>query len=168
MKIKKFLENGIDDWDDFKYQPVGERYEEEEEDDDSGPIDGRNITEEDMEGKKSEEDNPLDELCYYVRKFFKVNDIDDVIVEHEDADIKVYVFLERRENMYSLLHPFDVVEKIQKDILPQYDVEVELYSNKKGNPILLYSFIWPHLSDEEDVQGVEEDPVFDNDDKIPL
>ena len=43
--------------------------------------------------------------------------------------------------MKNILKAFDVVYKLKKDILPQYDSEMELYESKQGYPILSFQFI---------------------------
>jgi hypothetical protein len=40
-----------------------------------------------------------------------------------------------------------IISKLRKDILPQYETEVELFENKEGDPIMLYTFFFD--KDEE-------------------
>lgn len=91
------------------------------------------------EDDTSKDTSEMDEVCYQIRKLFKIRGVD-VQVNHEEFDIMVYVFLSKREKISSLLKSFDVVKKLQKDIIPDYDCEAELYENKKGFPILAFSF----------------------------
>lgn len=164
MKIKRFLEK--DEFDDYKYTPVGE----EEEDDEDGTIIPKKEKVEDDEFD-SESASAIDTLCYYVRQLFTKSGVD-VTVEHEDGIIMVYVFLEKRENMFALLEPFKVVESLQSDILPQYEAEVELYENKKGNPILAFTFMLSdgEDEDEDDIDDESEDigGDGDSDEKLPF
>ena len=163
MRIKRFLEK--DEFEDYKYTPVGE---EEEDDEDFiippsiNPSDKIKDKEELVEDDEFDSDSAssIDTLCYYVRQLFNKSGLD-VAVDHEDDDIKVYIFLEKRENMFGLIQPFKIVDKIQSDILPEYEAEVELYENKKNNPILAFTFT---LIDESEDDGLE----IDDEEGVPF
>ncbi len=158
MKIKRFLEK--DEFDDYKYKPVGE----EEEDDDIVILPKKKEEDDISEEEFDESASDIDTLCYYVRQLFTKSGVD-VTVDSEEGDIRVYVFLERRENMFALLEPFKIVEKLQNDLLIQYDAEVELYENKKGFPIIAFSFSLSDADSDIDDEDIEEG---DSDEKLPF
>jgi hypothetical protein len=128
---KKYLES-FDDWEEEKYKPL-------------------NIVEEEPES-----DSEIDELGFWVRKMFKNNQID-AKVESEDLNLHTYLFLERKEKISKLLKIFDIVAKVKNDLLTQYDVEVELYENKKGFPILKFDFYWSDEEDDDDEIEMEDE-----------
>lgn len=93
-----------------------------------------------MESQDDEEED--DHLCYLIRTFLNGNGITSS-VERSDLDISVYVFLQRKEKFKNIVKAFDVViNKMKRDILPQYELEVELYESKQGIPILSFSFFY--------------------------
>jgi hypothetical protein len=107
--------------------------------------------EEEEESYFSEEpsdDDEEDHLCYLIRSMFNNSGIN-AQVERDDLDITVYVFLQRKERMKSILKTFDVVHKLKKDILPQYDSEMELYESKQGFPIFKFDFFYGY-GDKDD------------------
>jgi len=100
--------------------------------------------EEEEESYFSEEPTDGDEedhLCYLIRSMFSNYGIN-AQVERDELDITVFVFLEMKERMKNILKTFDVVHKLKKDILPQYDSEMELYESKQGYPIFKFDFFY--------------------------
>jgi hypothetical protein len=97
---------------------------------------------EDDDGEDDAGDSEEDHLCYLIRTFLNGNRITSS-VERSELDISVYVFLQKKEKFKNIVRTFDVViNKMKKDILPQYELEVELYESKDGIPILLFSFFF--------------------------
>jgi hypothetical protein len=93
------------------------------------------------DGEEADEDEE-DHLCYLIRTFLNGNRITSS-VERSELDISVYVFLQKKEKFKNIVRTFDVViNKMKKDILPQYELEVELYESKDGIPILSFSFFF--------------------------
>lgn len=103
----------VDSWEDEKYKPVDDK----------------------------EEDGEMGELAYWIRQMFRANKIDSS-VETEGYDLFAYIFLEKKEKINKLLNILEVVNKTKKDLLIYYDAEVELYENKKGFPIMKFTFNW--------------------------
>jgi len=92
--------------------------------------------------EEEEDEDEEDHLCYLIRTFLNGNGITSS-VERSDLDISVYVFLQRKEKFKNIVKAFDVViNKMKRDILPQYELEVELYESKQGIPILSFSFFY--------------------------
>lgn len=95
-----------------------------------------------------------DHLCYLIRSMFGNYGLS-TTVERNDLDISVYVYLQRKEKMKNVLKAFDVVYKMRRDILPQYQSEFELYESKQGMPILSFDF---YYSDREEDDDVDDEP----------
>ena len=58
--------------------------------------------------------------------------------------------MKKREKIRSIVRAFEVIHKLQKDVLTQYDSEVELYENKEGFPILGFQFYSESIDDKND------------------
>lgn len=112
-------EDFSDEFDDYKYEPL---------DDDDYSED---ISDEDEE----------DHLCYLIRSMFNNYGLN-AQVERNDLDLTINIFLERKERMKNILKVFDVVYKMRKDILPQYDSQMELFETKSGYPVLSFEFYY--------------------------
>lgn len=113
-------------------------------DDDLDGIDNYNPSDRD----KSEDEGEMGELSYWIREMFRSNNLL-AEVESENYDLSVYVFLEKVERMSKILNVFDVVEKINNDLLSYYTAEVELYENREGFPIFKFNFTWNREDEEE-------------------
>jgi len=136
--IKESWSGSDEDWDEEKYKPI-----------------------ESIEGDDSES-GELSELCYWIQRLFSAKNLDSKVESGDGYDMVAYLFLDKKEKISTLLKAFEVATKIKEEI-PQYDVEVELYENKKGLPILKFDLIWNEESDEDEIEMEE-----DNDDKIPF
>jgi hypothetical protein len=147
---KLFLENIREDehsylndklnnrWDDSTYDPSNEeddyyyddvdyyRSEEEEED----------IDVDDME-----------HLLYLLRSMFKNSGID-VRVTNKKMNIFINVILTPRERLRKIISIFEVVNKLKKDILIQYDSEFEMWETKIGMPFFEFSFYYEGDKDD--------------------
>jgi hypothetical protein len=104
--------------------------------------------EEESYSEETSNDDEEDHLCYLIRSMFNNSGIN-AQVERDDLDLTVYVFLQQKERMKSILKTFDVVHKLKKDILPQYDSEMELYESKQGYPIFKFDFFYGY-GDKDD------------------
>ena len=114
----------------------------------------------------------MQNLSYLIRQLFKNTNIE-VDVDYDGLDIKLYIFLNRREKMKNLLKTFDVVFKLKKDILPQYHAEVELYESKAKNPVLCFGFDYVAeggvVKKEESIYGDKDHgKKKDSDDDLPF
>jgi hypothetical protein len=125
IRIEKYVinekideEEFSEDFGDYEYEPL----------DDDPDYD---VTDEDEE----------DHLCYLIRSMFNNYGLN-VQVERNDLDITVNIFLEIKERMKNILKAFDVVYKMRKDILPQYDSQMELFETKSGYPVLSFEFYY--------------------------
>jgi hypothetical protein len=102
-----------------------------------------------------DEDDDVENLNYLLRSMFRNSGIDNVIVETKKMDITVTVTLNRRERLKEVIKVFEVANKLKKDILAQYDSEVEMYDtwdklDKMSKPTIVFSFLYDEgLYDDE-------------------
>ena len=96
------------------------------------PVLSDGYTEEDL-------DADMENLTYLVRQLFKNTEIE-AEIEYDGLDIVMYVYLNRKEKLKSILKIFDLVARLKSDILPQYESAVELYESKERYPILQFQF----------------------------
>ena len=132
-KLDKNKKDDFDDWYDY--------------DDDSTSYDSTSYEDED--------DDDVENLNYLLRSMFRNSGIDNVIVETKKMDITVTVTLNRRERLKEVIKVFEVANKLKKDILAQYDSEVEMYDtwdklDKMSKPTIVFSFLYDEgLYDDE-------------------
>jgi hypothetical protein len=140
MKVNKynnFLKENIredelsylnDRWDDSTYDPY------------SDSQDYYNGDNEDME-----------HLLYLLRKMFHNSGIDNVDITNKKMDLTIYVELRTREKLRDIIKVFEVVNKLKRDILPQYDSEFDMWKTKKGSPLLTFNFYYDEGLDDDNV-----------------
>jgi hypothetical protein len=92
------------------------------------------------------DDDEEDHLCYLIRSMFNNYDLN-AQVERDDLDITINIFLEKKERMKNILKTFDVIHKMKKDILPQYESQMELFETKSGHPVLSFEFYYDSKDD---------------------
>lgn len=141
-------------WDDSTYDPY------EEEDDDSYHNDPgyRKLHDDDDEYKgEFEEDDinqdDMDHLIYLLRTMFRNSGVENVRIDNDKGlDISIYCTLERKERLKDIVKIFEVVNKLKRDILSQYDSEFDTWTNIKGQPMFVFSFEYNEgLGDDSDV-----------------
>ena len=144
LKIEKILIKEETEWDDSR------NYSDDEDFSDWDPSKDDEEEEEGGEVYSNEEENSDEEdhLCYLIRSMFTNYGIT-AQVDRDELDLSVYIFLEKKEKMKNILKAFDVVYKLKKDILPQYDSEMELYESKQGYPIFKFDFFYGY-GDKDD------------------
>jgi hypothetical protein len=122
-------------WDDSSYDPYEDEgfYNDSEDEDD-------NYENEDM-----------DHLLYLLRKMFNNSGIDNVEITNKKMDLTIYVELRSREKLRDIIKVFEVVNKLKKDILPQYDSEFDMWKTKKGSPLLTFNFYYDEGLDDDNV-----------------
>lgn len=120
-------EDFSDEFDDYGYEPLDDEYSED-------------ISDEDEE----------DHLCYLIRSMFNNYGLN-AQVERNDLDLTINIFLEKTERMKKILKIFDVVYKMKKDILPQYDSQMELFETKNGYPILSFEFYYDSVGKDDNL-----------------
>jgi len=80
-------------------------------------------------------------LEYLLREMFRNVGID-VTVTSDNGDIQIVVMLNQKERLRDVISIFSVANKLKKDILAQYDSEFDLWEDKKGQPMLTFSFYY--------------------------
>lgn len=127
MKLKKFNQlferEGFDDIDDI--------YDYEDDDYSVGK---------EYQGEDEEENDDMSHLCYLLRQMFNNSNID-VDVESSGLDIGITAQFNRKEALIDIIKLFEVVKKIKKDILPQYDSSYEIWETKTGYPMITFEFM---------------------------
>lgn len=81
----------------------------------------------------------MDYLCQTIESLFHNSQINCNVINN-DLDLLVYIFPEDKESLRSLTKIFDVANKLKRDILPQYSSEFEVYQQKDGTSVILFTF----------------------------
>lgn len=139
MKLKKFKQlferEGFDDIDNPFYDDF--------DDDDYNSKDEYN-------GEDEDSDDDMDHLCYLLRQMFNNSNFD-INVENSGLDLSMTAQFERKESLKDVIKLFEIVKKIKKDILPQYESSYEMWETKSGRPMITFEFT---LDDDSDGDGV--------------
>ncbi len=97
----------------------------------------------------------MQHLLYLLRSMFRNSGIEDVEVTNHKMDITITCKLRRRERLKDLIKVFEIAKKLKKDILAQYDSEVEMFdqydkSEKISRPHVEFTFLYDEgLYDDE-------------------
>ena len=127
MKYKKYLKyfESYDDFDGYDY---------------TGDEDYTDNTDNSNDGEEVPDDT-VGELCYWLRKMYKSNDLDAIVESDTGMDVTAYVVMKKRLKIMDIVTAFEVTEKIKKDLLTNHVVEVELYEDKSGSSVFQFDFI---------------------------
>jgi len=130
------LNDDLDRWDDSTYDPYSDDgfYNDDSEYDDN-----------------LDQDDDMDHLLYLLRKMFHNSGIDNVEITNKKMDLTIYVELRSRERLKDVIKVFEVVNKLKRDILPQYDSEFDMWKTKKGSPLLTFNFYYDEGLDDDNV-----------------
>ena len=142
-KFNDFIIKEERDWDDeHKY------------DDDDYKNDPPPEMEDEVESEDDEVDfqSEMDYLCQTIESLFHNSQINCNVINN-DLDLLVYIFPEEKESLRSLTKIFDVANKLKRDILPQYSSEFEVYQQKDGTSVILFTFEY----DESEVSKSSDD-----------
>lgn len=133
MKLKKFNQlferegfDYIDGYDDEDYEDEG--------------YDKLNSDDYDDSDDNGNQDD-MAHLEYLLREMFRNVGID-VTVTSDNGDIQIVAMLNQKERLRDVISIFSVANKLKKDILAQYDSEFDLWEDKKGLPMLTFSFYY--------------------------
>lgn len=142
MKLKKFNQlferDGFDDID-YPYYS-NDDYNGDDSDDDS--------------------DDDMQHLCYLLRQMFNNSNFD-INVESSGLDLSMTAQFERKESLKDVIKLFEIVKKIKKDILPQYESSYEMWETRSGRPMITFEFT---LDGDVDRDGIV---TGDKDDDYP-
>jgi hypothetical protein len=130
------LNDDLDRWDDSTYDPYSD--------------DGFYNDDSDYDDNLDQDDD-MDHLLYLLRKMFHNSGIDNVEITNKKMDLTIYVELRSRERLKDVIKVFEVVNKLKRDILPQYDSEFDMWKTKKGSPLLTFNFYYDEGLDDDNV-----------------
>lgn len=82
----------------------------------------------------------MSDLINLFNQLFDNSGIYNVNIEGTPKEINMYFTLNYREKLRDIVAIFEVLSKIKRDILPQFDNETDLWIDKKGNPLLSVTF----------------------------
>lgn len=86
-------------------------------------------------------ESDMEHLMYLLRSYFNNQGVE-VEVENKKLDITLYTVLNKVDTLKNVINIFNIVKKVKKDILPQYDSEFELWESKDGSPMLYFNFYY--------------------------
>jgi hypothetical protein len=136
-------------WDDSTYDP----YDDNDYYNDPGyrKLHSSSFRDEEYEDDDVEQDD-MQHLLYLLRTMFKNSGVDNVRIDNDRGlDILIYCTLERKERLKDVIRVFEVVNKLKKDILAQYDTEYDVWQNRKGQPMFVFSFEYNEGLDDDNM-----------------
>ena len=102
----------------------------------------------------------MENIKYLLRKMFKNKGLDKYIINNKGFDIEITIILNDRERLSDVVAVFDLLNKLKKDILPQYESEFDMWTNRKGEQVLEIIFLYDDEGyDVDDVDEKEEDNI---------
>lgn len=156
MKINnyiKFLKEAVRD-DEYSYlnddlenfnKEMGSRWDDSTYD---SPEDEYGYYNEDDDDDYYTDEEGMSDLINLFNQLFDNSGIYNVNIEGTPKEINMYFTLNYREKLRDIVAIFEVLSKIKRDILPQFDNETDLWIDKKGNPLLTVTFQY-----SEDLDG---------------
>lgn len=87
-----------------------------------------------------ENEDDMQYLCHLLRQMFTNSGVQEVLVDHMGLNISISVQFYQKEPLKELLKIFNIVKKIKKDILAQYEDSFELWEDRNG-PAITFDFI---------------------------
>jgi hypothetical protein len=128
---------------DSTYDPYNDPYSSYSEDD--------GYEDDDYEDDDDIKSDDLQHLHYLLRQMFRNSGINNVDIGGTANQISINVQLSHRDRLRNIVKIIEVVNKIKKDILPQYDSDVEMWRTKHYIPLLMFTFYYN--------EGLEDDIV---------
>jgi hypothetical protein len=102
---------------------------------------GRDFYDDAPDVNEPSEQDEGDNLAYEIRQILKGYGINSEVDFEGKYGLTIRVNLQKREKMANIMKIMDtIVNKVKRDILPQYESEVELYETTKGQPVLEFDF----------------------------
>lgn len=86
-------------------------------------------------------DEDMTDLIDLFKRLFHNSGVENVEIEGIPDEIEMYFTLNYRERLRDMVKIFEVLSKISKDILPQFDNETDLWVDRSGNPLLTVTFV---------------------------
>ena len=89
-----------------------------------------------------ESDELLNGVAMMVHKFFDESGVENFYVSNKSNTISLQFILNRKEKFKKLIKIVGLVKKLKTDILIQYDIEMDLWETKRGEPLLTFDFYY--------------------------
>lgn len=142
MKLKKY--NQL-----FEREGFDDIYDGYDDDDDwSDALDNKGYENDDL---TDDQDDDMQHLSSLLREMF-TNSGFEAYVEYSGLNIEISLGLSRKESLKFLVKLFELIKKIKKDILIQYESNFEMWETKDGQPCITFSFNF------DDTSGYSETP----------
>ena len=104
----------------------------------------------------------MENVKYLLRTMFKNRGIENYSINSKKYDISITITMRSKERLSDVVMIFDILKKLKKDILPQYESEFDMWTNRKNEQIFEALFLY-----EDDYEDDEENDDLDND-KMPF
>ena len=96
----------------------------------------------------------MEQLEHLLGLLFKNSGIEAYDIEADGLDFNMYVMLNKKEELSTIVKVLEVCKKLHTDVLIQYDVEFDLWETKSGYPLMTIRYFLDE--DEDDVPDQEE------------
>lgn len=83
----------------------------------------------------------MENLLYLLRTYFKRSGVD-AVVKNKGLDLSIEVHLNRNEKLETVVKIFGIAKKVRKDMLAQYDSELDMWSYKTGQTTIDFNFYY--------------------------
>jgi hypothetical protein len=104
--------------------------------------------EDEYEDIDDDQNEDIQHLMDLLRTYFENQGVE-VDIENKGLDITISTYLNKVEKLKNIIKVFNIVKKVKKDILPQYESEFELWETKDKSPVLYFSFYYEGDFDDE-------------------
>jgi hypothetical protein len=98
----------------------------------------------------------LENIGALIRKMGRSQNFGRMNVSIEEDNILVEIVLKKEETFSKVNQVLDFIEKIKKDILVGFKVDMDLWETKKGEPIFTFEFYYSAST-----------PTYDYDEDLP-
>ena len=89
-----------------------------------------------------EDADAISHLVYLLRQMINKSGFKNYFVTSDDYNISIQFILNKSEKMNHVIRILGLLKKISKDILIQYESELDLWETKDGNPLLTIDFYY--------------------------
>lgn len=96
-----------------------------------------------------DDEEGMSDLINLFNQLFDNSGIYNVNIEGTPRELNMYFTLNYRERLRDIVSIFEVLSKIKKDILPQFDSETDLWIDRKGEPLLTVTFQYNEGLDDD-------------------
>lgn len=126
-----------------------------------------------------DKEDGMENIKYLLRKMFKNKGLEKYVINSRGFDIEITIIVNEKERLSDIVNMFDLLNKLKKDILPQYESEFDMWTNRKGDQVFEVIFLYDDdgiTEDDDDYDDespnkytIEEDEIFGkNGGKIPF